>query len=142
VIRLLIVDDHAVVREGLRLLFATVPDVEVVGMAADGAVAVELARGLAPDVVLMDLGMPKLDGIEATRRIVARDRDAKVVVLTSYSDEERMIAALRAGAISYVLKHSDAAEVIRAVRAAYVGERVLDPAAGGVLAAQEDCPPT
>jgi len=142
VIRLLIVDDHAVVREGLRLLFATVPDVEVVGMAADGAVAVEQARVLAPDVVLMDLGMPELDGIEATRRIVARDRDAKVVVLTSYSDEERMIAALRAGAIGYVLKHSDAAEVVRAVRAAYVGERVLDPAAGRVLAACEDCPPT
>ena len=141
-IRLLIVDDHAVVREGLRLLFATVPGVEVVGMAADGAVAVDQARVLAPDVVLMDLGMPKMDGIEATRRIVARDRDAKVVVLTSDPDEERMIAALKAGAIGYVLKHSDAAEVVRAVQAAYVGERVLDPAAGRVLAAREDCPPT
>ena len=139
-IRLLIVDDHAVVREGLRLLFATTSGIEVVGMAGDGAVAVEQTRVLAPDVVLMDLGMPVLDGIEATRRIVARDPDAKVVVLTSYTDQERLVAALDAGAIGYVLKHSDAEVVVRAVRAAYVGESVLDPAAGPVLAAQPDCP--
>ena len=138
-IRLLIVDDHAVVREGLRLLFATVPGVEVVGMAGDGAIAVEQVRALAPDVVLMDLGLPEVDGIEATRRIVARDPDVKVVVLTSYTDEDRLIAALDAGALGYVLKHSDAEVVVRAVQAAYVGQSVLDPATGRVPA-RPDCP--
>jgi DNA-binding NarL/FixJ family response regulator len=142
VIRLLIVDDHAVVREGLRLLFATTPGIEVVGMAGDGAVAVEQARVLAPDVVLMDLGMPVVDGIEATRRIVARDPDARVVVLTSYTDQDRIVAALDAGALGYVLKHSDSDVVVRAIRAAYVGESVLDPAADRVLAARPDCPPS
>jgi DNA-binding NarL/FixJ family response regulator len=141
-IRLLIVDDHAVVREGLRLLFATVSGIEVVGMAPDGAVAVEQTRVLAPDVVLMDLGMPKVDGIEATRRIVARHPDVKVVVLTSYTDEERIVAALEAGALGYVLKHSEADVVVGAVQAAYVGQAVLDPAAGRVLAARKDCPPS
>ena len=138
-IRLLIVDDHAVVREGLRLLFATVPGVEVVGMAGDGAVAVEQVRALGPDVVLMDLAMPEVDGIEATRRIVAGYPDAKVVVLTSYTDEDQMVAALDAGALGYVLKHSDPDVVVRAVRAAYVGESVIDPAAGRVLT-RGDCP--
>ena len=139
-IRLLIVDDHAVVREGLRLLFATVPGIEVVGMAPDGAVAVEQTRVLAPDVVLMDLGMPEVDGIEATRRIVARFPDVKVVVLTSYTEEDRITAALDAGALGYVFKHSDADVVVRAVQAASVGESALDPAAGRVLA-RRDCPP-
>ena len=138
-IRLLIVDDHAVVREGLRLLFATVPGIEVVGMAADGAVAVEQVRALAPDVVLMDLGMPEVDGVEATRRIVAQYPDVKIVVLTSYTDEDRMIAALDAGALGYVLKHSESDVVVRAVQAAYVGESVLDPAAARMLA-RGDCP--
>ena len=144
-IRLLIVDDHTIVREGLRLLFTTVSGVEVVGVAADGAAAVDQARVLAPDVVLMDLGMPALDGVEATRRIVARDPAVKVVVLTSYTDEGRMLAALQAGALGYVLKHSEAATVVRAVRAAYVGEAVLDPDAGRVLAAwrsREPLPPS
>ena len=138
-IRLLIVDDHAVVREGLRLLFATVPGIEVLGMAADGAVAVEQVRALAPDVVLMDLGMPEVDGVEATRRIVAQYPDVKIVVLTSYTDEDRMIAALDAGALGFVLKHSEADVVVRAVQAAYVGESVLDPAAARMLA-RGDCP--
>ncbi len=140
-IRLLIADDHAVVREGLRLLFATVSGIEVVGMAPDGAVAVEQTRVLAPDVVLMDLGMPEVDGIEATRRIVARYSDVKVVVLTSYTEEDRILAALDAGALGYVLKHSDADVVVRAVRAAYVGESMVDPAADRVLA-RKDCPPS
>jgi DNA-binding NarL/FixJ family response regulator len=145
VIRLLIVDDHAIVREGLRLLFTTVSGVEVVGVAADGAAAVDQARQLAPDVVLMDLGMPTLDGVEATRRIVSRDPAAKVVVLTAYTDEERMLAALRAGALGYVLKHSEAATVVRAVQAAYAGEALLDPDADRVLAAwrsREPLPPS
>jgi DNA-binding NarL/FixJ family response regulator len=114
-IRLLIVDDHPVVRQGLELLFSTVPGVEVVGLAADGRNAVDLASALAPDVVLMDIGMPGIDGIEATRRMMSARQDLSVIVLTGYTDTERLNQALQAGARRCLFKHGGYEEVIDAV---------------------------
>jgi DNA-binding NarL/FixJ family response regulator len=131
--RLLIVDDHAIVRSGLQQLFAVVPDVEVVGIAGDGRAAVDLVRELVPDVVLMDLAMPRLDGVGATRAILTSHPDTKIVILTSYVDEDRMLDALEAGALGFVFKHSDPQVVIKAVRIAYEGGALLDPLAGRVL---------
>ena len=116
VTRLLIVDDHAVVRQGLQQMFATVPGIEVVGVAADGCQAIIQAHRLRPDVVLMDVEMPEVDGIEATRRITATRPTSRVVILTASDDESRIQDALRAGATSYVPKHSDPDHVVRAVQ--------------------------
>ena len=136
-IRLLIAEDHGVVRAGLQKLVATFDGVELVGSAADGAEAVELCRETEPDVVLMDLEMPRLDGIQATRRISADSPDAHVVVLTSFSDRERILGALDAGAVGYVLKDAGPDELASAIRAAARGEAPLDPkAAHAVLAAR------
>ena len=132
-IRLLIADDHSVVRTGLRHLVATFDDVELVGAAADGEEAVALCADHDPDVVLMDLEMPVLDGIEATRRIVEAQPRVAVVVLTSFSDREQILRALDAGAVGYLLKDADPAELERAVRAAARGEAPLDPRAGRAL---------
>jgi two-component system, NarL family, response regulator LiaR len=122
-IRLLIADDHMVVREGLEALFSITPGVEVVGVAADGQEAVAQADRLDPDVVLMDLGMPRVDGFEATRRISTGHPDCRVVVLSAYGDRARIETALEAGAVGYLLKHSSADAVVDAVRAASAGER-------------------
>jgi DNA-binding NarL/FixJ family response regulator len=139
VIRVLLADDHAVVRSGLTQLLATVEDVEVVGAAADGAEAVELALAQRPDVVLMDLSMPVMDGIEAIRRVRGHDPEARIVVLTSFSDRERILDALDAGAIGYLLKDAEPDELIRGVRAAAAGEAPLAPkAASAVLTARAD----
>ena len=136
-IRLLIAEDHGVVRAGLQKLVATFDGVELVGSAADGAEAVDLCRETRPDVVLMDLEMPRLDGIAATRRISEEDSDAHVVVLTSFSDRERILGALDAGAVGYVLKDAEPDELASAIRAAARGESPLDPkAARTVLAAR------
>ena len=132
-IRLLIADDHAVVRSGLEHLVATFEDVELVGAAANGEEAVVLCEEHSPDVVLMDLEMPVLDGIEATRRIAAESPGAAVVVLTSFSDREQILRALDAGAIGYLLKDAEPDELARAVRAAARGEAPLDPRAGRAL---------
>jgi DNA-binding NarL/FixJ family response regulator len=129
VIRVLLVDDHAIVRAGLERLLATAEDIEVVGGAADGAEAVTLASELAPDVILMDLSMPGMDGIEATREITRADAGAQVVVLTSLVDRDRILAALDAGAIGYLLKDAEPEEVIRGLRAAAQGESPLAPKA-------------
>jgi len=138
-IRVLLADDHAVVRSGLTQLLATVEDVEVVGAAADGAEAVDLALAERPDVVLMDLSMPVMDGIEAIRRLRGRDPEARIVVLTSFSDRERILDALDAGAIGYLLKDAEPDELIRGVRAAAAGEAPLAPkAASAVLTARAD----
>ena len=126
-IRLLIVDDHGVVRDGLERLFATVPGVEVVGTAADGAQAVAVARRTAPDVVLMDVGLPELDGVEATRQITAAQPAARIVMLTAYGDRSHIRAALGAGATGYLVKDSGVEAVVRAVHAAYAGAG-YDPA--------------
>jgi DNA-binding NarL/FixJ family response regulator len=132
-IRVLVVDDHAVVRRGLLAFLGSEPDLEIVGEAAGGNEALELleelgADGRRPDVVLMDLQMAPLDGIETTRRIRARYDDVEVVALTSFGEDERVYAALQAGASGYLLKDSDADEVAIAVRAARRGEVLLDPA--------------
>ena len=132
-IRLLIADDHAVVRTGLRHLVATFDGVELVGAAANGDEAVALCAEHRPDVVLMDLEMPVVDGIEATRRIVEAAPGVAVVVLTSFSDREQILRALDAGAIGYLLKDAEPAELERAVRAAARGEAPLDPRAGRAL---------
>lgn len=132
-IRVLVADDHAIVRGGLEQLLATAPDIELVGVAADGAEAVEVAGRLHPDVILMDLSMPVLDGVEATRRITGADPDAHVVVLTSFSDNRRILDALQAGAIGYLLKHAGPDELLGAVRAAAAGESPMDPKAARVL---------
>jgi DNA-binding NarL/FixJ family response regulator len=132
-IRLLIADDHAVVREGLERLVATFEGVELVGAAADGHEAVERCRAVSPDVVLMDLEMPVLDGIAATRAIAADLPDVAVVVLTSFSDREQILQALDAGAVGYLLKDAEPDEIAKAVRAAARGEAPLDPRAGRAL---------
>jgi DNA-binding NarL/FixJ family response regulator len=116
VTRLLIVDDHLVVRQGLQQLFGTVPDIEVVGLAADGSEAISQADQLRPDVVLMDVEMPNIDGIEATRRITATHPASRVVILSASDDQSRISDALQAGATSYVPKFSDPGQVLRAVR--------------------------
>ena len=141
-IRLLIADDHAVVRTGLRQLAQTLDGVELVGEAVNGEEAVALCAERAPDVVLMDLEMPVLDGIGATRRITDADPRVAVVVLTSFSDRERILGALDAGAIGYLLKDAEPDELERAVRAAARGEAPLDPRAGrAVLQARNTASP-
>jgi DNA-binding NarL/FixJ family response regulator len=132
-IRLLIADDHAVVRTGLQHLVSTFADVELVGVAENGEEAVRMAGERRPDVVLIDLEMPVLDGTEATRRIVAADPDVAVVVLTSFSDRDQILRALDAGAAGYVLKDAEPADLERAVRAGARGEAPLDPRAGRAL---------
>ena len=132
-IRVLLAEDHGLVRAGLERLLATVEDIEVVGGAANGAEAVELAGHTSPDVILMDLSMPAMDGIEATRKIMAAHDDVQIVVLTSLTDRERMLAALDAGAIGYLLKDAEPGELIGGIRAAARGESPLAPKAARAL---------
>jgi DNA-binding NarL/FixJ family response regulator len=132
-IRIVIADDHAVVRAGLAQLLGTFPDVELVGAAADGEEAVALCAERRPDVVLMDLEMPVLDGIAATARIRAAQPGIAVVVLTSFSDRERILRALDAGAAGYLLKDAEPDELGKAIRAAARGESPLDPKAARAL---------
>ncbi len=126
-IRLLIVDDHPVVRDGLRGMFAGDPDFLVLGEATNGAEAVDLAQSLCPDVVLMDLRMPGMDGTSAIRRMDALGLPARVLVLTTYDTDRYIVPAVDAGAIGYLLKDAPRAELLRAVRAAARGESVLAP---------------
>jgi NarL family two-component system response regulator LiaR len=126
-IRVLLVDDHIVVRRGLGALLATYGEIEVVGEAASGQEGVELAVRLLPDVVLMDLVMPEMDGIEATRRVKAASPSTQVIVLTSYSEDERIFPAIKAGALSYLLKEIGPEDLVRAIRAARRGEATLHP---------------
>lgn len=132
-IRVAVADDHGLVRAGLEHLLATASDMELVGVARDGLEAVALVAEHAPDIVLMDLAMPTLDGVEATRRITADHPGCQVVVLTSFSDQQRIVDALDAGAAGYVLKHADPDELLDAVRAAHAGGAPLDPKAARVL---------
>ncbi|WP_300640851.1 response regulator transcription factor [Nocardioides sp.] len=131
--RVVLVDDHAVIRAGLAQLIATADDIEVVGQAADGATAVEQARALKPDVVLMDLQMPGVDGVSATREIVAAGLGVDVLVLTSYSDNERILDALDAGAVGYLLKDADPDDVLTGIRAVSRGESPIHPKAARAL---------
>jgi DNA-binding NarL/FixJ family response regulator len=132
-IRVLICDDHAVVREGLRTYLSLQDGIEVVGEAADGLACVMTAEALKPDVVLMDLVMPRLDGIGAMRELRRLLPGTRVIVLTSYTDDERIMPAIRAGAAGYLLKTAQPAEVARAVRAAADGEAILHPRAAARL---------
>jgi DNA-binding NarL/FixJ family response regulator len=141
-IRVMLADDHGVIRDGLGRLIGGLEDVELVGTAADGAEAVERAAQLQPDVVVMDLDMPKLDGIEATRRIVAAQPATNVLVLTAFSDRPRILGALEAGACGYLLKDAASEDVAAGIRAAARGESPLDPrAARTVLSARSEPDP-
>jgi DNA-binding NarL/FixJ family response regulator len=132
-IRVLIVDDHALVREGLERLLNGVDDLEVVGTATDGAEALLVAEAKRPDVVLMDLSMPGMDGAEATRQLSVARPEIKVVVLTSFSDQRRILDVLGAGAAGFVLKDDEPAELAAAIRTVMTGGAPLDPKAARVL---------
>jgi NarL family two-component system response regulator LiaR len=133
VIRVLIADDHAVVRQGLRTFLELQEDIEVVGDVADGSAVVEAAVDRAPDVVLMDLVMPGIGGVEAIRRLRERRPQARVLVLTSFQEDEKIFPAVRAGAAGYLLKDVEPAELVRAIRTAHEGEAVLHPAVAARL---------
>ena len=140
-IRVLVVDDHPVVRQGLRALLSTQPGFEVCGEAGDGAEAFERAGRLKPDVVLMDVVMPSMDGIEALRRIGHELPQIRVVMLTSYADERRAMEAVDAGASGFLLKDAAARDVVAAIRAAHRGEAVLHPAVAARVLADRRRPP-
>jgi DNA-binding NarL/FixJ family response regulator len=132
-IRVLIADDHGMLRSGLEQLLGTFEDIDVVGSAAGGREAIALARETQPDVVLMDLSMPDLDGIAATRGVLEGSPDSQVVVLTSFADRERIVDALDAGAIGYLLKDADRDDLVRGIRDAAHGESPLSPKAARAL---------
>ncbi|HSD75914.1 MAG TPA: response regulator transcription factor [Solirubrobacteraceae bacterium] len=140
-IRVLVADDHAVVREGLRTFLGLQDGIEVVGEAADGEAAVREAERLRPDVVLMDLVMPRRDGVSAMRELRGRLPSARVIVLTSFADDDRLLPALRAGAAGYLLKDAEPRELARAVRLAHAGEALLDPAVAARLVDALSGPP-
>jgi NarL family two-component system response regulator LiaR len=130
-IRVLIADDHAILRKGIRALLGTEPDIEVVGETADGLETVAQAEALRPDVILMDLVMPKMDGIEATRQITARQPSVpdtpRVLVLTSFAADDKVFPAIKAGALGYILKDSSPAELVQAIHQVYRGQPSLEP---------------
>jgi NarL family two-component system response regulator LiaR len=125
--RVLVVDDHAIVRKGIRALLAEVEDIEVVGEATDGREAVEQAEALNPDVILMDLVMPRVDGIEAIRQIAAREPGLRILVLTSFAADDKVLPAIKAGALGYILKDSEPSELVQAIQQVHRGEPSLQP---------------
>ena len=132
-IRVLICDDQAIARHGLQMILASAPDLEVVGQAQDGQEAVELTAQLTPDVVLMDLKMPRLNGVQATRRIRSQSPDTQVLVLTTYDADEWVFNAIRAGANGYILKDTPPDQLLSAIRDAAAGKTPVDPAVAGKL---------
>ncbi len=141
-IRVVVADDHHVVRRGLTGLIDSADDLEVVGVATNGAEAVALVRELRPDVALMDLQMPEVDGVEATRTILAEELGTEVLVLTSFSDQARIHAAIDAGAVGYLLKDAEPDALLDGIRAVARGESPIDPrAARRLLAARADAAP-
>ena len=136
-LRIVVVDDHEVVRRGLEQVLANVPDMELIAAAASGEEAVGLVQDLRPDVMLMDLSMPGIGGVEATRQVCARAAElgleVHVVVLTSFAERKTVLAALHAGASGYLLKHATPEDVIAAIRSAHAGEAPLDPLAARAL---------
>jgi DNA-binding NarL/FixJ family response regulator len=141
VTRVLLADDHPLVRQGLRAVFGTVEDIDVVGEVSDGRETVRRAVELTPDVVLMDLQMPGLHGIEATREIVARSPTTAVLVLTMFEDDDTGVAAVRAGALGYLVKGAEGGDIIAAVRAAASGQPVFGAALAGRLRGWFATPP-
>lgn len=132
-IKVLVADDHAVVRRGLATLIATAPDLELVGTASDGAEAVRLAVDSGADVVVMDLSMPEVDGVAATRLLASQVPSCRVLVLTSFSDQGRVIDALRAGADGYLLKHAEPEDILDGIREVVRGGSPLDPVVARIL---------
>src|SRR6266480_265683 len=132
-IRILIADDHGVVAEGLKHLIEAQPDLQVVAIVGDGREAVRMAKETSPDVVLMDLSMPELNGADATRAILERDDKCRVIVLSMYAEREYVRRALKAGASGYVVKRSAAKEVVDAIRAVHSGQRYLSPRVADVV---------
>ena len=140
-IRVLIVDDHALVRKGTRALLATEHDIEVVGEADNGADAVALAQTLHPSVILMDLVMPRMDGIEATRQITSRQPGVRILVLTSFAADDKVFPAIKAGALGYLLKDSSPEELVRAIRQVHQGEPSLEPSIARKVLSELTHPP-
>lgn len=136
-IRILLADDHSVVRQGLRMFLGLDAELEVVGEARNGIEAVQLAQELAPDVVLMDILMPEMDGLEATRQIRALQPDTEVIALTSVLENEKVFDAIRSGAIGYLLKDTESEELCRAIKAAAAGQVQLSPQAAARLLREE-----
>ena len=132
-VSVLIVDDHAVVRQGLQALLTSRPEVRVVGEAADGSQAVQLAQSLRPDVILLDLLMPEMDGVAVMQQVRQLGLDSKILILSSSLEDERVLAAVRAGADGYILKASRVGELVQAIVRVMQGQRVLDPAVTQVL---------
>ncbi|MEY9868937.1 NarL family two-component system response regulator LiaR [Peribacillus sp. B2I2] len=132
-IKVLFVDDHEMVRIGVSAYLSAQADIEVIGEADNGLKAVELAMDLRPDIILMDLVMPEMDGIEATKRIIEKWPEAKIIIVTSFLDDEKVYPALEAGATSYMLKTSKASEIARAVRSTFQGQSVLEPEVTGKM---------
>ncbi|HEY9576679.1 MAG TPA: response regulator transcription factor [Pseudobacillus sp.] len=132
-IRVLLVDDHEMVRIGVSAYLMAQPDIQVEAEAEDGEKAVSAALELKPDIILMDLVMPKMDGIEATKRIVEKWPEAKIIIVTSFLDDEKVYPALEAGAVSYILKTSKASVIAEAIRKTYGGEPVLEPEVTGKM---------
>jgi NarL family two-component system response regulator LiaR len=141
-IRVLLTDDHAIVRKGVRALLATERDIQVVGEACDGEEAVAQAESLRPDVILMDLVMPKLDGIEAIRQIMSKLPSARILVLTSFAADEKVFPAIKAGALGYLLKDSGPEELVGAIRQVHRGEPSLEPSIARKVLLELSHPPT
>jgi DNA-binding NarL/FixJ family response regulator len=134
--KVIICDDQAIVRDGLEMLLKLEPDIDVVGVAEDGAIAVEMVAQVIPDLVLMDLKMPIMNGVEATRQIRAKYPDVKVLVLTTYDDEEWLFDAIQAGASGYLLKDTSRDEVVKAIRGTVGGKTYVDPSVAGKVLRQ------
>lgn len=135
-IKVLLVDDHEMVRIGVSAYLSVQTDIEVIGEAENGAKGLEMALALRPDIILMDLVMDEMDGIEATKAIMKEWSDAKIIIVTSFLDDEKVYPALEAGAASYILKTSTASEIADAVRATYKGQSVLEPEVTGKMMAR------
>ncbi len=132
-IKILVVDDHAILRDGIRALFGLHDDIEIVGEASEGKEAIEKARELAPDLILMDIAIPGMDGLEATRRITKKNPTMKVLVLTQHDNREYILSAIKAGAAGFVPKRALSSELVSAIRAVYKGDSFLYPSAAAAL---------
>ena len=140
-IRVLIADDHAILRKGIRALLSTEPDIDVVDETSDGLETMAQAQALRPDVILMDLVMPEMDGIEATRRITAEQQGVRILVLTSFAADDKVFPAIKAGALGYILKDSGPAELVQAIHHVYQGQPSLEPSIALKLLQEVSHPP-